>query len=284
MARKMSPPNRRPIHRSAPPQRRSGANAPFQVAIIASGQAYQEAAAWAAATYVRQIQPPGAVSVLLPRREPLVRRLRLHARRFGFVLDRFPLRRVSEAKFTSQLKCQAFWHAVSRLRDGQLVLLADADTCCLQPLCLAPEAQAGILGGKIGLAPDIVDRHFRSPADPWYLPPAQRAVYVNSGVIVAGRKSLPLFTTFRRLSKQKRFLHGPFNDQKVINYALGRRFRERLVLLDRAFNELRQFHDPRTVIAHCAGGAGNLGHHPAGRQTLHQQLCAAVLQRTRRAP
>src|ERR1051326_5872925 len=99
----------------------------LRVAIIASGRAYQEAAAWAAATYAHQLGAPEHVCVLLPQKERRVKRLLIHANKFGFAIERFPFRLISEQKFTSQLKCQAFHYAVSRLNKSEALLIADAD-------------------------------------------------------------------------------------------------------------------------------------------------------------
>lgn len=248
----------------------------LRVAVIASGKDYQEAAAWAAATYARQTVRPGSVCVLLPRRERLVPLLGRHARQFGFKLRRFPFRQIGQAKFTSQLKCQAFWFAVSQAGDDELLFLVDADTFCRKPLVIPRRMEEEILAGKIGLAPDIEDRHFSNPADPWYLAPEERTVYVNSGVILASRAGLPMFAMFRALSRQPPFLEGPFNDQKVINFAMGKYFRQKLLLLGRAFNAIGQGASRSFIIGHCAGGAGMLGTHP--RKQAHLQRCARLLE------
>jgi hypothetical protein len=247
----------------------------LRVALLASGKDYQAAAAWAAATYAQHAGQPDAVSVFVPNREILLDVLKTNSQRFGFAVQRFPFRTVSEAKFTSQLKCQWFLFCVSRLRESELLFLVDADTYCLKPLRLLPELAVAISEGKIGLAPDIEDRHFRSPAQPWYLAPQARVTYVKSGVILASRKALPLFRRFRQLSEQPRFLHGPFNDQKVINFALGKYFRHNLVLLDTKYNGIRHPLASATVIGHCAGGAGRLGQ--SSRKSLHLNICTGLL-------
>jgi len=250
-----------------------------RVVLIASGPEYQEAAARAAATYVRQTSNPEGVSVLVPESESLISQLKEFARKYGFQIARFPFRQVSQHKFTSQLKCQAFWSAVSQLASDELLLIADADTVCLKPLVWPPEIRSEIMGGRIGLAADIEDHHFQQPSDPWYLTPEERSAYVNSGVILTARSALPMFEKFREMSAQPRFLHGPFNDQKVINFALGKYFRGRLLLLDQAYNGI---HRPpeTTIIGHCAGGAGCLGSERDWRKAMHQEMCAGVLKRT----
>jgi hypothetical protein len=245
------------------------------VAIIASGKDYQEAAAWAAPTYTRQVVRPDYVSVLLPRRERPSALLKTHAQKFGFKIRQFPFRPVGEAKFTSQLKCQAFCFALSESRNGEILFLVDADTYCVKPLTLSSDIQSAILGGKIGLAPDIEDRHFRAPTAPWYLNPEERTTYVNSGVILASRASLDMFKTFRKLSRQPPFLHGPFNDQKVINFSLGKHFRNRLLLLSEIYNAINNRTSSATIIGHCPGGAGRLGSHP--RKQVHLGICAGLL-------
>jgi hypothetical protein len=130
------------------------------------------------------------------------------------------------------------------------------------------------------LVPDIADHHSQTPTDPWYLTAKERLTYVNSGVIFASLGSLELFRTFRDLSGQDDFLRGPFNDQKIINFALGKYFSDRLRLLDEVYNQIRQPFPPATIIGHFAGGAGYLA--GQSRKLAHQQTCSEVLQTARR--
>jgi hypothetical protein len=243
--------------------------------ITASGAAYQEAAAWAAATFAANASKQQRVSVLVPAKEPLTKLLSSQARKFGFDIARFSFRQISDEKYTSQLKCQAYAAAVSQLKDDDLVLFADADTCCLREITLPVRVLRAVLPGNVGMVRDIADRHFRSPQAPWYLAPAHRLIYVNSGVILASGRSLELFRKFLELSQRPEFLCGPFNDQKVINYALGMHFRERLVLMQRKHNWIGPPFAPSTVVAHYAGGAGWLGQQR--RKAEHQAHCAEVI-------
>jgi hypothetical protein len=249
----------------------------LRIAVIASGKDYQEAAAWAAPTYVRHLGNPSAVSVLLPVGEKTWRLLGAHAKEYGFGIAAFPFTQKSAAKFTSQLKCQAFYYAVSRLGHDDLLFLVDADTYCAKPLTLKPRLKSAILAGKIGLVPDVRDNHCRNPAEPWYLTAGERKTYVNSGVILCSRSAAGLFKVFKRLSGTANFLRGPFNDQKVINFALGKYFGDQLLLLDKAYNGMRQFRSPATIIGHCAGGAGRLAEGAALRKREHKFLCARIL-------
>src|SRR6266446_2781123 len=102
----------------------------LRVAMIASGKDYQEAAAWAAPTYARQLPVAESVSVLVPEQEDAVELLKAHSEKFQFSIQRFPFCTVSKHKFTSQLKCQAFWFAVSQLQPGELLFIVDSDTYC----------------------------------------------------------------------------------------------------------------------------------------------------------
>jgi len=247
----------------------------LRVAIIACGQAYQEAAAWAACTFARPAADVDEVSVLLPEQETEIKALKIRSKSFCFSLQKFPFRPISEKKFTSQLKCQAYLFAVSQLNEGDLLFLVDADTCCLKPLVVPPDVESAIRSGKIGLASDIADHHSRNPADPWYLAPTERLTYVNSGVILVSRHAQGLFERFCELSQQEDFLRGPFNDQKVINFALGKYFRDKLLLLDKAFNDIGRAFSTRTMIGHFAGGAGYLAKQP--RKRAHQTACGVLV-------
>jgi hypothetical protein len=252
-----------------------------QIVIIAAGPGYQEAAAWAAPTYARHAEHRGKVTVLIPEQDTALRILKSHARRFGFAVRQFPFSRVSEAKLTSQLKCQALLFAVSELKSGELAFVVDADTCCFKPLTVPREVERAILAGGIGLVPDKKDRHFQSPAVPWYLHAHERLPYVNSGVILAGASALEMSKAFCEFSRDGNFLRGPFNDQKVINFALGRHFHNKLVVLDPIYNQigLSNWSDS-TIIQHFAGGAGNLARHR--RKLRHQQACSNLLSSLRR--
>ncbi len=164
---------------------------------------------------------------------------------------------------------------MSQLADGELLFLVDADTHCAKPLVISPEVEDAILSGKIGLVPDITDRHCKITDRPWYLGPEERTIYVNSGVVLASRSSIPMFETFVELSQLPQFLGGPFNDQKVINFALGRYFWDKLIVQDKAYNGMRAYRSSSTIIGHCPGLAGRLGEEP--RAAEHQALCANIL-------
>jgi hypothetical protein len=191
------------------------------------------------------------------------------------MIGRFPFRLISDQKFTSQLKCQAYHFAVSELKRNELVLFVDADTCCFRPILFREDILRSIRSGRIGLIPDIADHHFKAPTDCWYLTHKERLTYVNSGVVLASSASLALFDRFRQLSERPEFLHGPFNDQKVINFALGKFFHDKLLLLDKSYNWIGPPFSADAAIGHCAGGAGWLG--SQRRKTIHEQVCADIL-------
>src|SRR5262245_39972540 len=139
----------------------------MRVVIVASGEAYQQAAAFSARTYLTQ-SPNAEVFVLVPEGEPLSNELAHSHRKSRFNLERFPFRPISERKFTSQLKCQAFVHALSVFR-GELIAFVDADTCCLKNILVPAETAQRLKNGSIAMVPDIADRHFMCRNAPWYL-------------------------------------------------------------------------------------------------------------------
>ena len=242
--------------------------------MIASGRPYQEAAACSAPTYVRNLPGDSRVVLLLPDAEKICEELIESERNHHFTIQRFPFAPVSDRKFTSQLKCQAFVHAFSNVSADELILFVDADTCCLRRIGIASDIAETLRNGRIGMVADIEDRHFKSPQDPWYLTEQERLTYVNSGIIAASRRSLPMFQRFRALSEEPRFLCGPFNDQKVINFALGRHFPDRLALLERKYNWIGPPFSPSAMIAHFAGGAGYIGQQR--RKIEHQEWCQKI--------
>lgn len=248
----------------------------LKTCIVASGESYQESAAWAAATY-RMVMPEMQVVVLVPSEENEHPQLISHRDKFGFAIARFEFAKVSDKKLTSQLKCQGFLNALNHIERNEILLLADADTVCCRPIILGEKDEKVILSGSIGMAVDVRDRHTNRRKAPWFLPRDIRQAYVNSGVIFSAAACGDMFLRFEELSRTPNFLRGPFNDQKVINYALGKYFPGRLVVLDPRFNGLRRRANEDTVIKHFAGGAGKLNSGQGRRKRMHQEACAAVV-------
>lgn len=246
----------------------------LNVSIIASGGRYQEAAALAAATYRLHLSNPGKVTVFLPEQENPVHILKANSQRFRFAIRTFPFDPIKAENLTSQLKCKGFWHAVSTVHVDELLLLADADTYCLKPLRISAETEAAIFPGKIGLVRDVNDLHSQKPEDPWFVPKEERASYVNSGVILASRNATDIFRVFFELSRQPQFLRPRCQDQGIINFAIGKFFRNRLFLLDGMYNRMGFRQCAGAIIGHCAGGPGHLG---GNRKASHAQLCATIL-------
>ena len=246
----------------------------LRIVMIASGEEYQNAAALAASTYALHARSPAAVTVLLPAGEKITPLLADYSRKFGFGFECFPLRAEPHHHFIMQLKCQAFAWQTARLAREEIVLFADADTCCLKPIQLPASIKQEIYSGRVGLVADTGDCHFRNASHPCYLPPEERCPYVNSGIIFAAQRTLPFFDHVRDLSDDPRFWVGPFFDQKVINFALGKLFSKQLLLLDRPYNTLRTF-DEHTIIAHHTGGAGRLGQQL--RKQKHRDMCLELL-------
>jgi hypothetical protein len=245
----------------------------IRVVIIASGPVYQDAAALSASTFalVGRLE----TTVLLPLEEQPTELLAKQKLAAGFEIKKFPLKLVSDRKFTSQLKCQGYFAALHAARNDEILLFADADTVCLRPFLLPIRIKQMLFKGQIALVPDIANNHSKNPDDPWHLPINEQLTYVNSGVLIAAREALPLFERFVELSQQPAFLNGPFNDQKVINFALGKFFRSNLVLMNRRYNSIGRAFPNGTIIGHFAGGAGHLEHQR--RRLLHHEACHLIL-------
>jgi len=252
----------------------SAAEPILHIMITAAGGAYQRAAAASAATFAIHNASNARISVLLPSTERISSHLRQHSRQFGFAVQKFPFDPGNPDYITSWLKCQAFVWALERVALDDLALFADADTCCLKPIRLGLGIQKKILRGRIGMVLDIVDRHFEDPKVPWYLTPRERRPYVNSGVIFAANASLPFFQFILKLSREPRFLKGPFQDQKVLNFAFGKHFPNTLLLVPRRFNAICSC-AADTAITHFAGGAGLLG--KQSRAADHLKTCRREL-------
>jgi len=213
------------------------------------------------------------VSVYVPEQEPITLQLSENSARFGFAVKRFKLQLISAHKYTSQLKCQGFVQALMDVPDDRLLLIVDADTYCLKPVHFEEEIIQEVRTGKIAIVPDVADRHENKPGRPWFLAKEKRLRYVNSGVILATNKALPLFERFLALAKDPQYLDGPFNDQNIINFALGEFFPKSLILLDKRFNGMARYLNDQTVIGHFAGGAGRIHQ----RQTRHRDECDKII-------
>lgn len=253
----------------------------LKVFFIVTGHEYQMAAAWSAATFAMNAGSNAAVTVLLPQSENIIEVLRQHAADFRFEIKNFPFKPISEKKLTSQLKCQGFVAATQTLSDSDLALFADADTYCIKPVEFGVQMTLSILNGCIGLVKDVKDRHTNCRRRPWFIPQSCRMPYVNSGVMLVARRGFDVLEKFCELSGDERFLYGPFNDQKVINYALNKFFPGRLVLLDKVFNGMPAFFSSDTVIGHMAGGAGKYGTKQLGRKQRHLKKCLALTTKPR---
>lgn len=249
----------------------------MEIAIIASGPNYQECASWSAATYVRYHET-ARVRVLVPEGEIVGHLLAANSGRFNYQVEHFQMNLVSKKKFTSQLKCHGFLHAIDTMimRDS-IIWLVDADTVCCRKICLDVGIEQAILQGRVGMVVDVKDRHTKSTKKPWYVPKELRLPYVNSGVIATGYLARDMFQRFVALSKEERFLRGPFNDQKVINWGLCQEFNRRLVLLGGKYNGMRRFRSEHSILLHFGGGAGKIEHGQNRRKSQHLANCLRAL-------
>jgi hypothetical protein len=215
------------------------------------------------------------VYVLVPDHERILSRLKAVADHFKINIHPFPLEPLPESSIYLRLKCKGFLEGMKLLAADDLIYFVDADTYCNKPLNINANIKKQILSGKVGFVPDIKDRHSRNPLKAWYLEPHKRVRYVNSGVILASVRSLDVFETFHRLSINPAFIGGPFHDQLIINFALGAFFNERLVLLEKRFNNMESKYHHNTIIGHCAGGFGGYEH--SGRYREHERICSGII-------
>jgi hypothetical protein len=249
----------------------------LRIALIVSGTDYQKSAALSAATYRTQMGDYTPIGICLPKGERITSELTTAVSDYDLELTRFPLRLVTSEKFTSQLKCQGLLAALDALEEDRLLLVVDADTYCLRPIRFPQEIVNRIREGAIGFVQDVEDRHDQRPNVPWFLPKEQRLPYVNSGVILASRSAFAIVKRFAEYASDRAYLKGPFNDQNIINCALGRNFRDRLALLDKRFNGMQGYFNEQTVIAHVSGGAGKL--RLQQRDIVHRNECLRIIRR-----
>ena len=246
------------------------------ITIIAAGNEYQIAAAWAAPTYMKYLPQGGMVSVLLSDEEKPLELLKKHSELFGFAIKTFPFEAERSAKYIMQLKCRALFHVVSHLKSNELLFYVDADTCCCRPLTFESQFTKAAFAGKICFAPDLRDRHENNVRMPWYLSPGERDTYVNAGVMLTTACALDMFKLFLDISKRKQFSNPPYGDQTIINYVFGKYHNGRLFLLNRDYNEMRYSIPTSTkFVAHFPGGKAPQD--LSKKFARHKNLCIEIL-------
>jgi len=231
-----------------------------RTAIIASGAAYLRAAGLAAATVRLRSGLDGTIEIWVPRGEdvaaiePAIGPFELTLRRF----DHQP----RAPKPVAHLKLGA----LVAMGDGPLLVL-DADVCCQRPVEL-PALLAGQVAG-------VRDRRDGSPrvGDPWHVPGVRP--YVNSGVLLWGPQTIDLRASLLDFADDPGLLGGPFEDQRVLNYALQGTFADRLVLLPPTLNAIRWRWPRRAVLRHFAGGAGRYAERRGGGR--HARACRRIV-------
>lgn len=248
---------------------------PISISIIASGRLYQRLGAMSATSYAINAGEGCSITMYLPHSEsPTDDVIRL-SERFHFNICTFPFQKVSDQKFTAQLKCQGFANIISNSDSDSIVLFVDADTICFRHLEFTDQIIKDVLAGHLGIANDIADRHTNDSSLPWYLPQSVRREYVNSGVILASKATCNFFLKCRELSERQEFLRGPFNDQKIINYVLGM-YSQGVTTLEPRFNQFWPALLAReTVIGHLACGAEEFVH---SRIAMQVKLLRVILE------
>jgi hypothetical protein len=252
----------------------------LNIALIAWKRAYQLVAAQAASTYAAVMRDEAAVNVYLPQGESAEPELLERAGEYDYGIRYFRGAGSHPEKLNyTRLKCLAFLGVVGDLEPGGLLLIVDADTYCIAPIAFGEGVQKQILQGRIGAVPDVQDRFVRNPASPLHVPVESGAVYVNAGVILAGRKSLDIFRRVANLATKKGYRSAPFHEQGILNYVLGAHFPDRVVYLGKEHNGMSQYFNRETVIGHCAGGVGGIDQRGSLRRAKHARKCQAVLER-----
>jgi hypothetical protein len=260
--------------------------AKYRIAIIASGDDYLRLAHLAGATYRVNVSADIRIGIWSPRGTATSNTFGKWERDFGIERHLFPLRIVSNQKFTAQLKCQGFVNIVADLASDEIAIIVDADTYCRAPFQVSASILGAIDGGNIGIARDIGNRFRACHSNigrKWHLPLDRRVAYVNSGVIMASGRTLDILERIRELSFDPAFLTGRYNDQKIVNFAVNNWFGARLLLLPRTYNDMSLGNGGSSMIVHLAGGAGRLQKKRRRTETpryiLHVQRCISILGR-----
>ncbi len=222
-----------------------------RIEMIASGDKYEKAADLAIRTFWKYTD--FEARVCRPKRE------------FSFEYN-------SKLRLTTQLKPQGFLHVIKELRKDEIVIFVDSDTYCVKSFGLSYPIIDELSKGKIMMVPEPWNRYESLHGNanrPDYIPEDKRLTYVNSGVIMATRKTVDIFEKFVELSRQPGFSLGPFHDQTIINYALCHCFPDRIAYLDKRWNGICTT-DENTIIGHNGGGVGT-------KLNRHYAVCDAVL-------
>lgn len=240
------------------------------IAMVVSKPKFQYAARMSTATFYHYTDYP--MYVYTPKGEEISREIDVKGikRQFDFNYD-------TKLRYATQLKPQGFLQILKDLDDDEIVMLLDADTFCIRPFGLTYDIIREVKKGKIAMVPEPWNRYeslHGDPKRPDYIPKEKRLTYVNSGVIIASKKSIDMFEKFVEMSKEPGFSLGPFHDQTIINYALCQYFPDRVYYIDKKWNGVCT-HDPETtIIGHNGGGVGVGVGEPESR---HSQVCKAIL-------
>jgi len=178
----------------------------------------------------------------------------------------------------TQLKPRAQIAALKGQPHDELLLWVDADTVCWQYPALAQFkrlANNGVAFLREDKSPRRLAKATRGVYDQRgaaFIPPGQRRVYINNGVMACAKGHLSLLEEAARLSMRLEFHRGPFMDQ-TISYYLWCAHPERFAKLPAEYNDWGPAYRPESLIWHVAGGPGK----GVGAGSEHENLCQITL-------
>jgi len=247
----------------------------LQVAITAHGATYQRMAALAARTY-RACSGAEQIAVQVPDGEAICDELVATIEDCGLTLRRFGWTPPATKPHAS-LKIAGWRLALQEadLRDDELVLHVDADTCCQGELRPSPTLVAQVRGGAIAAAADRQPGWPSDRYDPWFVA-APRPVYVNSGVLLLSPACSPLVQRCEELSGTPALAEGRYGDQRVLNYVIATG--ARCAALPAGWNAIRPRLPGRARVLHFAGAGGD-PHSFSKQRARHARACARVINR-----
>jgi hypothetical protein len=170
------------------------------------------------------------------------------------------------------------WFHILKMLQRESCLFVDGDTVCIRPLAFSREILDGVKAGKIYAASDFTPLWVNDLADPKcfaYVPPEKRKQYINSGVVLASRPSLEIFSKLLvqlQVGYFNTYNNGECGDQTALNYMLNVECPDRFGLLGNEYNSIggRMGDISAAKIIHWTGTRVKV-------RNCHEKLTEAVL-------
>ena len=179
----------------------------FSINMISSKDKYHQAGILSARTFKKFLKDID-VNIYIPKTETLSKELQKDADLYNINIKYFNFDNNPNLRYTTQLKPQGFVKILENLPSNQFAFIVDSDTYCIRKFCIPDKTQKSLENGKIIFTKEPWNRYESMHGDknrPDYIPPEKRLEYINSGVIIASKNNLDIFSKILELSTTKDF-------------------------------------------------------------------------------